>query len=397
MRAYPHPSNFHASPGVSTTRWPASTRYYETLGTRRRTSTCPGMFIHVSVATASNLLSSPASTLVNNIGLIVNPKDSSGRNHNGWHFWGLVPPYSRSSPILGEGYSTVSCGGYPDSGECLPASLVSDNCALVLPGPLPPLDLVGEFKAGYLIPCIPRATPAQLWTRTSDLPESAIPCSNPALPQSNRFETVVVLRWSRLPLPPRRLPLRQQNSLCTFDVNVQYPRTELPRLPERWLALPEEERKLSSKETKATQRREVDARVVLGGPGDRDGTGSQDEQNTTFGGIVKPNTFRYHDTELCGGIMRRQHSSKAVRPEGRICQTRRNRMRPPYHLSENHAIRPGTSWVSSSSGLVAGARPSTSASDFRHTVDWHDTAGECVDDDESNPRSHRQYGFAWEM
>ncbi|KAJ7111801.1 Alpha/Beta hydrolase protein [Mycena epipterygia] len=233
--------------------------------------------------------SSIASMLVENIGPIVVTKHSLGPNNNSWH--NIADIFFVDSPV-GTGYSTVGRGGYPADQDQVAADFLGfvGSLVKVFPGlKTRPLHLVGESYAGRFIPYILKnyfAMPVENRTITF----GKIGCSNPALSESNLFENIPIVRV--IETYPQIIDyntdmydyLREQNHICKFDLNLTYPQTEkLPytrirkgqlghRLPqptrrdlgdpegfmrelhERWLALPEEERRRSPEERELRRR-----------------------------------------------------------------------------------------------------------------------------------------------
>ncbi|KAJ7048643.1 alpha/beta-hydrolase [Mycena amicta] len=284
--------------------------------------------------------SSIASMLVENIGPIVVTKDSLGPNNNSWH--NIADIFFVDNPV-GTGYSTVGRGGFPDSQDRVASDFLGflDNLVKVFPGlATRPLYLVGESYAGRFIPYILKnyfGLPAD--QRPTKI--GKIGCSNPALSESNLFENIPILRvvetYPQLVNYDTKMYdyLREQNHLCKFDLNLTYPQTggKLPytrikkglldhRLPqptrrrraglneaddfmaelhERWLALPEEEKKRSAEEKEA--RRKVWMRETLGEDA-KTKTTTTEEAHPTGGDLPSIPGFPGFNTTLTGKLNR---------------------------------------------------------------------------------------------
>ncbi|KAJ6624992.1 Alpha/Beta hydrolase protein [Mycena sp. CBHHK59/15] len=224
--------------------------------------------------------SSIASMLVENIGPIIVTKHSLGPNNNSWHK--IADIFFVDSPV-GTGYSTVGRGGYPADEDQVAADFV-------FPGlKTRPLHLIGESYAGRFIPYILKnyfATPPEDRVITF----GKIGASNPALSEANLFENIPILRvietYPQLINYDTKMYdyVREQNHICKFDLNLTYPQTKkLPytriikgqlghRLPqpsrrslnkpedfmrelhERYLALPEAEKRASPEDREERRR-----------------------------------------------------------------------------------------------------------------------------------------------
>ncbi|KAJ7472558.1 alpha/beta-hydrolase [Mycena latifolia] len=233
--------------------------------------------------------SSIASMLVENIGPIVVTKHSLGPNNNSWH--NIADIFFVDAPV-GTGYSTVGRGGYPADENQVAADFLGfvGSLVKVFPGlQNRPLHLVGESYAGRFIPYILKSYFGQA-AENRTVTFGKIGCSNPALSESNLFENIPIVRV--IETYPQLINydtamydyLREQNHICKFDLNLTYPQTEkLPytrirkgqlqhRLPqptkrdlgdpedfmrelhERWLALPEAQRRRSPEERELRRR-----------------------------------------------------------------------------------------------------------------------------------------------